>query len=137
MGAFTPACGGRNGSASSLALSAALLLATLCCVRAPPVADAQSDEWASEGTCGCVFEAATSVGEVAVEILPADDSSRVGENGPVEQDRQTLSVLFAALDESDLEGCTISFWIDCHAVMLNGPASTRVCPFPFTIACGT
>ena len=128
MGPFTPAYGGRSGSAPSFALLTAILLATLCCVRAPPVADAQSDELVRERTCGCAFEA-RSAGEVAVEILPADDSSRVGENGPVEQDRQTLSVLFAALDESDLEGCTISFWIDCHAVMLDGPASTQVCPF--------
>lgn len=124
----------------SISLVTALILAGLCCVRAPLVADEQSDELTRKRTCGCTFEA-PSAGEAAVEILiePADAASRAGENGAVEQDRQALSVLFAALDLEDLQGCTLSFWIDCQVVLLDGPAWEQVfpCATRLTPTCGS
>ena len=121
----------RTSPRRSLALRTALLLALLYCVRAPPVAVEQSNELNSKRTCGCAFED-RSAGEVAVDILIHPARYRAGEHGAVEHERQALSVLFAALDLEDLQGCTLSFWIDCERVLQDGHAWNQVFPCAMT-----
>ena len=121
----------RTSPRRSLELLAALLLALLCCVRAPPVDVEQSDEPSSKRTCGCAFED-QSAGEAAVDILLAPARCRVGEHGAVEHERQALSILFAALDLEDLQGCTLSFWIDCERVLHDGHDWEQVFPSAIT-----
>ena len=93
-------------------LPAFLLLAAALCVHTTPISNDVGEELL-DGTCGCAFES-RSASELVVEVLIVQDSqSRTGAFIPLEQEVQTMTVFFAALDFEHLTGHSVRLFVNC------------------------